>query len=198
MYCLLPLLLIALLITFIFAASSVPSAVSVAHNAGALPVHHPTNSRGRKLSLLPLSTCYDDALPLEASIPTLSSDISGAMLLTDARLSTSTNTVHHLRCREEKAKRPAFRWPTSYTKNEVKFIPTDNAGMLKLRQSCKNDSLPGLSIALERNAPLQHFGHRMLTDLPALWAVRTFLTDHGVDVSNVRVVYTGECSNEAI
>eukprot|EP00775_Hariotina_reticulata_P007095 gene7095-7308_t len=37
---------------------------------------------------------------------------------------------------------------------------------------------------------LSHFGHRMLSDLPALFALRIFLISSGVDISLVRVVFT--------
>ncbi|WIA32062.1 hypothetical protein OEZ86_002914 [Tetradesmus obliquus] len=50
---------------------------------------------------------------------------------------------------------------------------------------------------MARGAPLKHFGHRMLTDLAAVWTAKVWLSDNGVDTSHVHVVYTDNMGQPA-
>eukprot|EP00775_Hariotina_reticulata_P006096 gene6096-6333_t len=49
-----------------------------------------------------------------------------------------------------------------------------------------------MTVALTRVRPLKHFGHRMLADLPALFMLRKFFLDQGLDVAHIKVMFTGD------
>eukprot|EP00775_Hariotina_reticulata_P012956 gene12956-13085_t len=51
-----------------------------------------------------------------------------------------------------------------------------------------------MTVALARVRPLKHFGHRMLADLPALFMLKRFFANQGLDVAHVKVMFTGDLS----
>jgi hypothetical protein len=52
-----------------------------------------------------------------------------------------------------------------------------------------------MTVALARVRPLKNFGLRMLADLPALFILRKYLIDQGLDVAYIKVMFTGEQSS---
>jgi hypothetical protein len=67
----------------------------------------------------------------------------------------------------------------------------------KVRSCSSSHTFHGLSVAMARAHHLSHFGHRMLSDLPALFALRLFLMNSGVDTSLVNVVFTDSLGQPA-
>jgi hypothetical protein len=102
--------------------------------------------------------CYACSVVVKASMPTISSEIE-AVLLTKARLDTQSNTVYHLCCREGQAPRAPLRWPLAYGGARLQFKPTNGSSWQQAQLAC-NHTYQGLSVAIARGAPLNHFGHR--------------------------------------
>lgn len=118
--------------------------------------------------------------------------------LADVRLDTKLNSVMHLACNGSTAqRRPNYPWPVTYHKKYLTFAQHSNEDLQLAKASCSNGSIPGLSVALARSPDLGHFGHRMLVELPALYALRLHLLASGVDVSHIRVIYTDSLGQPA-
>jgi hypothetical protein len=110
------------------------------------------------LMLLCCGAAWPTRLPIQASLPTISSDIK-AFVLTQAQLNLDSNSVQHLRCQQGQLKRPPSRWPKAWPSSQLQFQPTDAAAWQQAQSRC-NHTYQGLSVAIERGTPLKHFGHR--------------------------------------
>jgi len=160
-------------------------------HAGQLQLDHKARQH-RKLAAIPLNTCYKDVVPLQTVVPTISADVQPVML-TNSHFKASTNEVEHLRCESDHQQLNSIRWPRTYTGNSLKLTSVNHSRWTALKGSCSaENTVLGLAIVMARDSPLQHFGHRMLTDLPALFALRTYLVENGVDVRHVRVIFTDD------
>jgi hypothetical protein len=96
--------------------------------------------------------------------------------------------VMHLHCDDSKHHKSSHGWPMPHRGNRVNLLPASSAVLQAARNSCST-TVPGLSVAVARTAPLISFGIRMMTDYPALYALKAFLQEHGVDVSMISVFF---------
>ncbi|KAF6252432.1 hypothetical protein COO60DRAFT_524676 [Scenedesmus sp. NREL 46B-D3] len=110
------------------------------------------------------------------------------LMLTDAIISVQNNTVMHLRCGDSVHHRSSHGWPVPHRGDRVSLLPASSAALQAARNSCST-TVSGLSVGIVRAAPLTRISTRMMADYPALFALKTFLQEHGVEVSRIGVFF---------
>jgi hypothetical protein len=143
-------------------------------------------------SFMPLKSCYEDTMQLSSSVPTVTRDLR-PLLLSNAHLNVKQQIVVHQNCGNGHH-RSTHAWPVPHRGHKLKLIPADHTVLEQSNNTC-SAWYYGMTVALARVRPLKNFGLRMLADLPALFILRKYLIDQGLDVAYIKVMFTGEQSS---
>jgi len=94
----------------------------------------------------------------------------------------------HLWCSGRVRQRSSHGWPAPHRGNRVKLVPANSSVLQAARSSC-SAIVPGLSVGIARPAPLANLDTRMMAEHAAMFALKTFLQEHGVKVSHIGVYF---------